>query len=114
VKIVIPPEIECHRITHPMYGRGYGNNGCFVFQRPQLTVITSDGGRWDHASVSRPDHKTPTWGEMCFVKDTFFNVDEWVIQYHPAKKDYIDYGRNVLHLWRPQNIEIPKPPSDMV
>ena len=39
---------------------------------------------WEHVSVSLPD-RCPTWEEMCFIKDLFWNSDECVVQYHPPK-----------------------------
>ena len=65
----------------------YGNNGHFMIPSPQrgvLFVCVSDGGGWDHISVSLPN-RTPTWKEMCFIKDLFFEPEETVIQYHPPK-----------------------------
>ena len=96
-----------------------GNNGCFIIRSPQLrslVVIISDGLDWDHVSVS-VDHKpnlTPTWREMCFIKHLFFEAGEWVVQYHPSQESYINFHEGALHLWRPQNQEIPKPPLEMV
>jgi len=78
-----------------------------------LQVIASDGGGWDHVSVSLPD-RCPTWAEMCYVKQAFFQSKEWALQYHPASQDNINCHPYCLHLWRPQNIEIPQPPWWMV
>ena len=51
---------------------------------------------------------------MCFIKDLFFNEDETVVQYHPAKSDYVNNNPYVLHLWRPTDQDIPQPPTFMV
>lgn len=112
------------RGINPMLGSDetYGCNGMFFI--PNGTVIlrcmASDGacvedetGQWEHVSVSLPN-RTPTWAEMCFVKDMFFDKNEVVIQYHPAEKDYVNYHPYCLHLWRPKNVEIPTPPSILV
>lgn len=91
-----------------------GGNGWIhhpLFKRPML-VVFSNGGGWDHVSVSFRN-KTPTWDEMCIVKDIFFNEDEVVIQYHPAKEDYINNHPHTLHLWKPQKEKIPTPPTIM-
>lgn len=49
--------------------------------------------------------KTPTWEEMCEVKEIFWEPEEEVHQIHPAESQYI-HGvggvNNVLHLWRPE------------
>lgn len=84
-------------------GRAYGS------------VIWSNGGGWEHVSVApyKRSH-TPTWDEMCRLKDMFFHDDEVVVQFHPAKSDYVNNVPNCLHLWRPLNEVMPTPPSIMV
>lgn len=79
------------------------------------SVIWSYGGGWEHVSIS-PKNKTqiPTWNDMCMLKDMFFNEDEVVVQYHPAKSEYVNQLRNCLHLWRPIEADMPTPPSIMV
>lgn len=78
-----------------------------------LRVIASWGEGWDHVSVSLPN-RCPTWEEMCFIKDFFFHPNECVIQYHPAQEDYVNNHQFCLHMWRPQENEIPKPPKIFV
>lgn len=78
-----------------------------------LTVVVSWDKGWDHVSVSNLK-RCPTWDEMCFVKDVFFNLDECVIQYHPVSILYVNTHPNCLHLWRPQNQVILMPPRYMV
>lgn len=79
------------------------------------SVVWSNGGGWDHVSVSPFDHKiTPSWEDMCRLKDMFFRDDEVVIQFHPAKSEYVNMLGNCLHLWRPQTETLPTPPSIMV
>lgn len=91
-----------------------GNNGLFVVtlkHGQKVKVIASDGLGWEHVSVSRKD-RTPTWDEMCQVKALFWEESDCVIQYHPAKKDYINIHNHCLHLWRTEGI--PTPPTFMV
>lgn len=94
-----------------------GNNGMFMVKlkahSQTVAVIASDQGGWEHVSVSRRD-RCPTWAEMCEVKDLFFGPDEWVMQYHPAQTDYVNDHPFCLHLWRPTDCQIPKPPVWMV
>lgn len=95
-----------------------GNNGAFAIPSPVrkqdiLYVIASDGGMWDHCSVSLKI-RTPTWKELCFIKDLFWEPEETVIQYHPPASKYINQHYFVLHLWRPQEIDIPMPPINFV
>lgn len=79
------------------------------------SVIWSFGGGWEHVSVSPYKHShTPTWDEMCSLKDMFFKEDEVVVQYHPVKSEYVNNMPNCLHLWRPINEVLPTPPSIMV
>ena len=82
---------------------------------PFCSVIWSFGGGWEHVSIApyKRSH-TPTWEEMCRVKDMFFNDDEIVVQYHPAKSDYVNNVSNCLHLWRPIDEKMPAPPTIMV
>lgn len=109
---------ERHRILRGELGSSQadGNNGGFLIQRkgfPDLLVIVSDGEGWDHVSVSTQT-RTPTWEEMCLVKELFFREDEWVIQYHPPTTENINNHRYCLHLWRPQTDAILTPPAWMV
>jgi len=78
-----------------------------------MCVIASWGAGWDHVSVSWPD-RTPSWDEMCWIKNMFFLPTETVIQYHPSEEDYVDYHPHCLHLWRPQAVEFPVPPTILV
>lgn len=95
----------------------YGNNGCFRFpgarERDLLNVIASDGMGWEHVSVSTRG-RCPTWDEMCYVKNLFWDEEEIVIQYHPAKSDYVKTHPYCLHLWKPIDVKLPKPHVWMV
>lgn len=91
-----------------------GNNGCFLITGPlgrKLLIVASDGGGWEHVSVSR--HKSPEpprWAEMAFVKDLFWGEEETVVQLHPPRSVYVNNHPGVLHLWRPIGFEVPLPP----
>jgi len=83
-----------------------GNNGMFFVpckkvkgKRVVLTVIASDGIGFEHVSVSRPD-VTPTWEEMCFIKDMFWEDEDLVVQYCVPKDKYVNNHKHCLHLWR--------------
>lgn len=83
--------------------------------KPFASVIWSNGGGWEHVSIAPYERKhVPTWDEMCRLKDMFFHDDEVVVQYHPAKSEYVNNLPNCLHLWRPLNEVMPTPPSIMV
>ena len=51
---------------------------------------------------------------MCEIKDLFWDAEDCVIQYHPPKSDYVNNHSHVLHMWRPTEGEIQRPPSIMV
>jgi hypothetical protein len=89
----------------------YGNNGAFMIKYKSRTykVVISDQLGWDHVSVSLPN-RIPTWKEMCIIKDIFFEDTEIVVQYHPAKENYINDSEYVLHMWRCQDKPMPMPP----
>jgi hypothetical protein len=94
--------LEPHRKRGPKYAR----YGAFQLRSPwsTLAVIAGDGGGWDHVSVQVLEGKrTPTWAEMCWVKDTFFYAHEAVMQLHPPQAEYVNNHPYVLHLWRPQD-----------
>lgn len=101
----------------------HGLNGGFLIEGPQgrLKIIASTGKAaqragyppWEHVSVSCPT-RTPTWEEMCFVKDLFWGPVEVVMQLHPKRSEYVNCHPFTLHLWRPAHLTIPTPPSIMV
>lgn len=100
------------------YG-SYGDCGNGVFRVPyplggvKLLCVASDGGNWDHVSVSLPD-RCPTWAEMDFIKRAFFRPNEIAMQLHVAEKDHINFNPRTLHIWRPRLDPIPLPPKIMV
>ena len=99
----------------PLAGHGHNVIAC---------CIVSDGSGlegtsiepWEHVSVHIEEFRKtriPTWTEMCQVKELFWNDDEVAVQFHPAKKDYVNVHPHVLHLWRnPKGF--PLPPKVMV
>lgn len=94
-----------------------GNNGAFMIRslkiKSTLFAIASDGGGWEHVSVSR-QKSTPSWDEMCFIKDLFWGQEDCVVQFHPPASEYVNVHQHCLHLWRPTTGEILMPPSFMV
>lgn len=94
-----------------------GNNGLFFVpgarQGDVLRVIASDGEGWEHVSVSMPN-RCPTWAEMCRVKDLFWSDSDCVVQFHPPRSDWVNNHQYCLHLWRPIDADLPRPPALMV
>lgn len=78
-----------------------------------LNFIFSWACGFEHLSVSTTV-KTPTWEQMCKMKEFFWKDDEVCMQLHPAKKNYINNMQYCLHIWRPIKQEIPTPPNLMV
>ncbi len=118
-------EIEKCRITSgpTASDETFGNNGQFIIKGVlgwKLFVQVSDGLGWEHVSVSvispskHVARRCPTWEEMCQIKDTFWDEEECVVQYHPPRSDYVNCHPFVLHLFKPINTEIVRPPSILV
>lgn len=112
-------ELERLRVDFTsVYGSpGDEGNGAFQVKSKidgtTLFVIASNGGGWDHVSVSHRK-RVPNWYEMEQIKALFFYDDETCMQLHVPTSDHINNHPNVLHLWRPQDVEIPRPPAIMV
>jgi hypothetical protein len=117
-------EINRHRITKgPLAStENIGRNGAFKMQRGKFTLyaVATDGAdanepgeEFEHVSVHADSWKggmrCPTWEEMCWIKDLFWEPNEVVIQYHPAEKDYVNTHPHTLHLWKPLGVELPRP-----
>lgn len=125
--------------NHPKLGSdsSYGNNGFFVIPHHRIAnhfynCQVSDGMGWQHVSITLSKEeifrvsrgiskkklvtveRCPTWEEMSVVKEMFWNDYETVMQLHPPKSEYVNQHPYCLHLWKPDNIEIPLPDSLMV
>ena len=88
-------------------GSGYLSN------RVALRVLATTGEGWDHVSVSLSD-RTPTLEEMEFVAKLFFKPDETAMQLHVPATDHVNNHPFCLHLWRPHDAVIPRPPASLV
>lgn len=123
--------VETARMTDgPMATRPHaGQYGCFVLPSPEpgwmLMTIADDGTHaevpesigWEHVSVHARQHgkmRTPTWKEMAYVKGLFWDDDDTVVQYHPARAVYVNHHPHVLHLWRHREHPFPIPPASLV
>ena len=78
-----------------------------------LNFIFSYQMGWEHLSVSMPS-RTPTWEQMCIMKDRFWNKNEACVEYHPREEDYVNNHKHCLHIWRPTHETLPTPPSILV
>lgn len=115
--------LNSRRVRSGEYGSddSFGFNGMFEIalsgEARRIRCIASNGQGWEHVSVSfGPGAKScPSWEVMCRVKDLFWNDDDVVIQFHPAKRDYVNNHPGCLHLWRcTDGREQPVPPSILV
>lgn len=82
---------------------GWGDETCgsFIIASPiddaPMYVIASQGGAWDHVSVSRRN-RCPNWPEMDHVRKLFFEACETVMQLHVPSEENINNHPNCLHL----------------
>ena len=83
------------------------------FNNKKLNFIFSCQMGWEHLSVSMPS-KTPSWEQMCMMKDIFWGEDECCVEYHPRKEDYVNNHEHCLHIWKPTEEYLPTPPSILV
>jgi len=114
--------VERFRAIHPTLGPSESGENWGYFEIPQplglLRVVAADGTSkrehgWEHVSISL-ENRTPSWAEMCFVKDLFWSDDETVLQFHPRKAAYVNIHPHVLHLWRRRNVDVELPPSQLI
>lgn len=112
--------LESARNTTGLMASREGDDfGAFYVSRgkTQLIIIASCGSEeipWEHVSLRARDYKgerCPTWDEMCFAKDLFWDAEECVIQFHPPKSEYVNNHPFVLHLWKPTAFDLRMPPS---
>lgn len=90
-----------------------------------FVIIVSDGMEegpgegWEHVSARVKGHDTkdercPTWEEMCWIKQLFWEEEECVFQLHPPRSEYVNNHPFVLHLWRNTKIDPPRPPAILI
>jgi hypothetical protein len=118
-----------HEISRKMQKLAGDNSyidGAYVSGHPKIKdyyyqVIASTGMGWEHVSITLRNknkkdfvQRCPTWEEMCYIKDLFWNEEETVVQYHPAKTEHVSVHNYCLHLWRPTEVELPTPLKIMV
>lgn len=122
MKKVLPDTLERFRLNHPLLQSRPGDRwGAFCVQRHDevLRIIVNDGqsggdrSGWEHVSVSLAD-RTPTWDEMCAVKDLFWDKHETVMQFHPKESKYVNLHPYTLHLWKKVGVDPELPPIDLV
>jgi hypothetical protein len=121
VKKFVPLSLQANRVREGAMGsdESYGLAGAFRLIHPggALLVAVSSGVdheyKWEHVSVSA-EQRCPTWDEMCWVKDLFWDKHEMAVQYHPPESEYVRCHPHCLHMWRPIGMVIPMPPMLLV
>jgi hypothetical protein len=109
--------LDHYRRRHPRLGESDpGANWGFFLYLGELRIISSGPAEgWEHVSVSHKS-RTPSWAEMQEIKELFWSDEETVVQFHPAKAEYVNIHHNCLHLWRPTGgfNALDLPPRDLI
>lgn len=117
MKKQVPQNIERYRIKiGPLASdASYGMNGAFTinYAGTELHVIISDGEGWDHVSVSTW-HRCPTFDELKWIKNLFWEKDETVIHFWPKESEYVNFHPYTLHLWKKQGVDYELPPKKFI
>ena len=64
-----------------------------------FTGVTLPSIGWEHVLV-RIQNRYPTYREMIFAKELFWNENELAFQVFPRKSEYVNDEEYTLHLWR--------------
>lgn len=122
---------EASRVTDGPMGSApqAGQYGAFMLPSPEpgwlLAIVADDGTDadvpesigWEHVSVNAirgKKSRVPTWREMSYVKDLFWDDEDVVVQFHPRRSEYVNQHPNVLHLWRSATQPFPTPHRSLV
>ena len=87
--------------------------GAFFIRGLRVISSGTTDERWEHVSVSHA-FMTPTWAEMQFIKEIFWDDSETVVQFHPKKSEYVNTHPYCLHLWKIKGHDFELPPKDRV
>lgn len=71
-------------------------------------VVVSNACGWEHVSVVviegffpiDYDTRIPTYEEMVYIKELFWDDDEICIQVHPKRSEYVNINEHCLHIWK--------------
>ena len=89
--------------------------GTIYMPKWEGSIIVSWSGGWEHVSVCPfKHHIMPSWDDMCYIKNLFWNEEECAVQYHPPKSQYVNLMPNCLHLWKPIGREVEMPSLSLV
>lgn len=93
VDSIVTPDSMIYKHIIPYNGRKIECFSSVNFDEIRKEIV-------EHVSVVVSNKRTPTWEEMCFVKDIFWDDTDEVIQIHPKKSEYCNLHTTCLHLWR--------------
>lgn len=127
MRATLSREMEAGRVWNQALrdNPGSGPQGDFVVAPfgQRMTIVASDTRdweasgfalpAWEHVSVSLR-HRCPTWAEMEWVRDQFWEPEATVLQFSVPRSKHISHHPYCLHLWRPVGIAVPLPPSTTV
>lgn len=110
-----PESLDKYRIEHPLTpgNKGDRTHGALLIKEQGLKALFSNSLGWEHVSVSRRS-KMPSWQDMDWIRRQFWSEDCTAMQLHVPPADHIDLHKYCLHLWRPTDGQIPRPPHYMV
>lgn len=123
MKKALDATMERARYQIPGYEMdGDGLQGAFKIAPfgDRLRIVSSDGRDWDEAGLPHPawehvsvslERRCPTWTEMEWVRDQFWEPDELVVQFSVPRAQHVNHHPFCLHLWKPIGVAIPLPPS---
>jgi hypothetical protein len=110
-------KVEMYRVMSGVMASNKHNQfGAFIIptKNKHLQVICAPcSDEWQHVSVSMKD-QTPSWEDMCMVKNLFWDEEDTVVQFHPPKSEYVNNHQHCLHLWKKKEGSFPTPPSILV
>lgn len=72
---------------------------CYGSMKNWSVIWTRNKEGFDHVSVNGKG-RTPSWEEMCKLKDMFFYDEEEAYQIFPKKSEYVNLATHCLHIWR--------------
>lgn len=92
--IIVPLGWKC--VLRLYDGRRWERTDC-------LSIIVSlsresDGRKWLHASVARPD-RLPTYDDLCTLKYIFIGRHRKAIQVFAPESEHVNINPYCLHLW---------------
>lgn len=111
-------DAEKYRKPHPLgFPHGKGDDfGWFEVPTKSgrlFVMVAPSDEEWQHVSVSKKE-RTPTWEEMSFIKNLFFDDEDICVSFFPAKSQYVNLAKNCLHIWRNTRIPFPTPPTYLI